>query len=441
LRASGSRYRLFSGEKRVKVNAKIDQLEQAGIDAIDPEIAAIIEQERRRQKEGLELIASENYASRAVMQAVGSVLTNKYAEGYPAKRYYNGCIIVDQAETLAIERAKKLFGAQHANVQPHSGSQANLGAYSALLKPGDTVLAMSLAHGGHLTHGAAVNFSGQLYHFIGYGVSKETETLDYAEIAHLAETHRPKLIVAGATAYPRVIEFVKLREIASAVDAKLMADIAHIAGLVATGVHPSPVPVADVVTTTTHKTLRGPRGGMILATAEYAQAIDKAIFPGTQGGPLEHEIAGKAVAFKEAAQPSFVAYQKQVVGNARALGAQLQAHGLRLVSGGTDNHLLLVDLTPKGVNGRDAANALENVGITCNKNLIPFDPLPAKVTSGIRLGTPGLTTRGMKEDDMRQIADWIAEIVSNMGDSARHVRVRQAVVQFASRFPMPGVDA
>ncbi len=423
------------------MNASSHEFQQSAIDAIDPEIAAVIERERQRQKEGLELIASENYASRAVLEAVGSVLTNKYAEGYPAKRYYNGCEFVDQAETLAIERAKKLFGAQHANVQPHSGSQANFGAYIALLQPGDTVLAMSLAQGGHLTHGAPVNLSGQLYKFIGYGVDKQTEMLDYAEIARLAEQHRPKLIVAGATAYPRVFDFVKLREIADTVGAKLMADIAHIAGLVAAGVHPSPVPVADVVTATTHKTLRGPRGGMILCTAGYAKAVDKAIFPGTQGGPLEHVIAGKAVALKEALQPSFVEYQKQVVANARALGAQLQARGLRLVSGGTDNHLLLVDLAPQGVTGRDVADTLQTIGITCNKNLIPFDPLPARVTSGIRLGTPAPTTRGMKEDDMRQAADWIADIVSNMNDTARHARVRQAVAEFAARFPMPGIDA
>jgi glycine hydroxymethyltransferase len=423
------------------VNVSSHEFQQSVIDAIDPEIAAVIERERQRQKRGLELIASENYASRAVLQAVGSVLTNKYAEGYPSKRYYNGCEFVDQAETLAIERAKKLFGAQHANVQPHSGSQANFGAYIASIQPGDTVLAMSLAQGGHLTHGAPVNLSGQLYKFIGYGVTKETEILDYAEIARLAEQHRPKLIVAGATAYSRVIDFEKLHEIANGVGAKLMADIAHIAGLVAAGVHPSPVPVADVVTTTTHKTLRGPRGGMILCTAEYAKAVDKAIFPGMQGGPLEHVIAGKAVALKEALQPSFVEYQKQVVANARALGVQLQARGLRLVSGGTDNHLVLVDLTPKGVTGRDAANTLESVGITCNKNLIPFDPLPAKATSGIRLGTPALTTRGMKEDDMRQVADWIADIVSDLNDTARQQRVHQAVTEFAARFPMPGVDA
>ncbi len=410
------------------------------IEQVDPEIAAIIERERQRQKEGLEMIASENYASRAVLEAVGSVLTNKYAEGYPAKRYYSGCEFVDQAETLAIERAKKLFGAEHANVQPHSGSQANLGAYNAVIQPGDTVLAMSLAQGGHLTHGAPVNLSGQLYKFIGYGVHRETEVLDYEEILRLAEQHRPKLIVAGATAYPRQIDFARMRQIAQAVGARLMVDMAHIAGLVAAKVHPDPIPVADIVTTTTHKTLRGPRGGMILCTAEFAKAVDKAIFPGSQGGPLEHVIAGKAVALYEALQPSFVEYQKQVIANARALGEQLQARGIRLVSGGTDNHLLLVDLTRQKVSGKDVANKLHEVGITVNKNLIPFDPLPATVTSGVRIGTPALTTRGMKEDDMRQIADWIADVITHLDDDALCERVHRAVVKFACQFPVPGID-
>jgi glycine hydroxymethyltransferase len=410
------------------------------LDQVDPEVAAIIDRERRRQKEGLELIASENYASSAVLQAVGSVLTNKYAEGYPGKRYYNGCEFVDQVESLAIERAKKLFGAQHANVQPHSGSQANLAAYMALIQPGDTVLAMSLAQGGHLTHGANVNLSGQLYKFIGYGVDKETETLDYDEIARLAQTHRPKLIVAGATAYPRQIDFARMRKIANSTGAKFMVDMAHIAGLIAARIHPDPVPVADVVTTTTHKTLRGPRGGMILSTEEFAKAIDKAIFPGTQGGPLEHVIAGKAVALKEASEPSFVEYQKQIVANARALGGQLRARGIRLVSGGTDNHLLLADLSAQKVSGKDAANALQAVGITCNKNLIPFDPLSPTVTSGIRLGSPALTTRGLRETDMIQVADWIGDIVTHMDDAALHARVKEAVTRFATQFPMPGID-
>ena len=410
------------------------------LEEVDPEIAAIVAHEQRRQQEGLELIASENYTSHAVLQAVGSVLTNKYAEGYPGKRYYNGCDFVDQSELLAIERACKLFGAQHANVQPHSGSQANLGAYVALLQPGDSVLAMSLAQGGHLTHGASVNLSGQLYKFIGYGVNQETEMLDYDEIERLAQTHRPKLIVAGATAYPRQIDFVRMRGIARSVDAKFMVDMAHIAGLVAAKIHPDPVAVADVVTTTTHKTLRGPRGGMILSTEEFGKAVDKAIFPGTQGGPLEHVIAGKAVAFHEALQPEFADYAKQIVANARALGQQLQTRGIRLVSGGTDNHLLLVDLSKQGVSGKAAANALQAVGITCNKNLIPFDQQSPNVTSGVRLGTPALTTRGMRENDMRQVADWIADIATHMDDAALHARVREAITRFASQFPVPGID-
>lgn len=412
----------------------------AALEEVDPEIAAIIARERMRQKEGLELIASENYTSRAVLQAVGSVLTNKYAEGYPGKRYYNGCEFVDQAESLAMARALKLFGADHANVQPHSGSQANLGAYLALIRPGDTVLAMSLAQGGHLTHGASVNLSGQLYRFIGYGVDKKTETLDYDQIARLAQEHHPKLIVAGATAYPRQIDFQKLRAIADDVGCKLMVDMAHIAGLIAAKIHPDPLPLAEVVTTTTHKTLRGPRGGMILCKEEYAKAVDKAIFPGTQGGPLEHVIAGKAVALQEALAPSFVDYQKQIAANAKTLGAQLESRGLRLVSGGTDNHLLLVDLTPTKVTGKDAANALQAVGITCNKNLIPFDPLSPTVTSGIRLGTPALTSREMKEDEMRQVGDWIADVICNMDDTRRQAQIREEVIAFASRYPMPGID-
>ncbi len=425
----------------MEARAQTSVMTTNSIQTVDPEIAAIIERERRRQKEGLEMIASENYASRAVLEAVGSVLTNKYAEGYPGKRYYSGCEFVDQVEALAIERAKKLFGAPHANVQPHSGSQANLGAYNALIQPGDVVLAMSLAQGGHLTHGAPVNLSGQLYKFIGYGVNQETEMLDYAAIARLAETHRPKLIVAGATAYPRQIDFARLRAIAQSAGARLMVDMAHIAGLVAAKVHPDPVPVADVVTTTTHKTLRGPRGGMILCAEEFAKAVDKAMFPGSQGGPLEHVIAGKAVALQEALQPAFGEYQKQVVANARALGEQLQARDLRLVSGGTDNHLLLVDLSRQQVTGKDAADKLHAVGITVNKNLIPFDRLPATKTSGIRIGTPALTTRGMRENDMRQIADWIADVITQIDDAAAHARVRAAVTRLAAQFPVPGIDA
>jgi glycine hydroxymethyltransferase len=406
----------------------------------DPEIAAVIDAEQNRQRETLELIASENYVSRAVLQAAGTVLTNKYAEGYPGRRYYNGCENVDTGESLAISRAKQLFGADHANVQPHSGSQANLGAYVALLQPGDTVLAMSLAQGGHLTHGAPVNLSGQLYHFVGYGVSRETERLDYDEIERLAKQHQPKLIVSGATAYPRIFDFMRLREIADSVNAKMMVDIAHIAGLVAAQVHPSPVPFAVVVTTTTHKTLRGPRGGMILCMQDWAQAVDKAIFPGTQGGPLEHIIAAKAVAFKEALQPSFVEYQKQIVVNARALAAALAERGLRIVSGGTDNHLLLVDVSGQGVTGRDAADRLHAAGITCNKNLIPFDTQKATVTSGIRLGTPALTTRGMGVGEMHQVAEWIAEVVKHINDDQVIVRVREEVRHFAVQFPVPGID-
>ncbi len=408
---------------------------------VDPEIFSVVEMERTRQRETLELIASENYASRAVLEAMGTVLTNKYAEGYPGKRYYNGCENVDTAESLAIARAKELFGADHANVQPHSGSQANFGAYVALLQPGDTVLAMSLAQGGHLTHGAKVNLSGQLYNFVGYGVNRETEQIDYDELAQLAEQHLPKLIVSGATAYPRAFDFTRLRAIADGVGARMMVDMAHIAGLIAAKVHPDPIPLADVVTTTTHKTLRGPRGGMILSKEEWAKAIDKAIFPGTQGGPLEHIIAAKAVAFKEALEPSFVEYQKRIVENAQALARQLQARGLRIVSGGTDNHLLLVDVSVLGTNGRDAANRLHEAGITCNKNLIPFDTQKATVTSGIRLGTPALTSRGMGVEEMQQIGDWIADVVENISDDARITRVRESVREFSLQFPVPGIDS
>ncbi len=408
---------------------------------IDPEIWGVIESERKRQRESLELIASENYASRAVLEAMGTVLTNKYAEGYPGKRYYNGCENVDTAESLAIARAKELFGADHANVQPHSGSQANLGAYAALIQPGDTVLAMSLAQGGHLTHGAGVNMSGQLYHFVGYGVNKETEQIDYDDLARLAEEHKPKLIVAGATAYPRVFDFERIREIADAVGARMMVDMAHIAGLIAAKVHPDPIVVSDVVTTTTHKTLRGPRGGMILCKQDMAKAVDKAIFPGSQGGPLEHVIAAKAVAFKEAMQPAFVEYQKGIVANAQALAAHLAERGLRIVSGGTDNHLMLVDVSVLGVNGRDAADRLHEAGITCNKNLIPFDPQKPTVTSGIRIGTPAVTSRGMGTSEMQQIGDWIVEVLTHIDDEATISRVRNAVREFALKYPVPGIDS
>ncbi len=410
------------------------------LEEVDPEIAVTIESEKRRQREGLELIASENYVSRAVLTAVGSVLTNKYAEGYPGKRYYNGCEFVDDAEALAIARAKKLFGAEHANVQPHSGSQANFAAYVALLQPGDTVLAMSLAQGGHLTHGALVNITGQLYKFVGYGVNKETEQIDYAELEKLALEHKPKLIVSGATAYPRKFDFERIRAICDKVGAKMMVDMAHIAGLIAGKVHPDPVPYAEVVTTTTHKTLRGPRGGMILCKESEAKAIDKAIFPGTQGGPLEHVIAGKAVAFQEALLPEFQEYARRIVENAQALGARLQARGLRVISGGTDNHLLLVDVSVRGVTGKDAANRLHDAGITANKNLIPFDTAKATITSGIRLGTPALTSRGMGVEEMAQVGDWIADVIEHRDDDATIQRVRAQVREFCLQYPVPGIQ-
>lgn len=409
------------------------------LEQIDPEIAGIIKLEERRQSEGLELIASENYASRAVLQAVGSVLTNKYAEGYPGKRYYNGCEFVDTTESLAIARARQLFGADHANVQPHSGSQANFAAYVALLQPGDTVMALSLAQGGHLTHGAPVNITGQLYKFVGYGVNRQTEQIDYDELEMLALETKPKLIVSGATAYPRKFDFERIRAICDKVGAKMLVDMAHIAGLVAGRVHPDPVPLADVVTSTTHKTLRGPRGGLILAKQAEAKAIDKAIFPGTQGGPLEHVIAAKAVAFQEALQPEFSDYAARIVENAQALGGRLQERGLRVVSGGTDNHLLLVDVSVRGTTGKAAADRLQAAGITANKNLIPFDQNKATITSGIRLGTPALTTRGMGIEEMMQVGDWIADVIDHIGDDAAVARVHEQVREFAIQYPVPGI--
>ncbi|MBU0573232.1 MAG: serine hydroxymethyltransferase [Candidatus Margulisbacteria bacterium] len=402
----------------------------------DPEIARAMDLEAERQESYLEMIASENFASRSVMEAAGSVLTNKYAEGYPGKRYYGGCQFVDIAEDLARERAKKLFGAQHANVQPHSGSQANFAAYVACLKPGDTVMGLDLSHGGHLTHGSPVNISGLLYKFIPYGVSKETETIDYDAVARLAKEHKPKMIVTGATAYPRIIDFKRFREICDSVGAILMVDMAHIAGLIVAGEHPSPVPHAQIVTTTTHKTLRGPRGGMILCTEEYARAIDKAIFPGIQGGPLEHIIAAKAVAFAEAGQPDFKEYQKQVVKNAKTLAEALKQHGFRLVSGGTDNHLILVDLRAHNITGKIAEHVLDEVGITVNKNTIPFDPEKPFVTSGIRVGTPALTTRGMKEPQMREIAGLITSAVDNRDDQNKKDAIRQQVKELCKKFPL-----
>jgi glycine hydroxymethyltransferase len=411
--------------------------EVAALRQTDPEIAAVISRELVRQDTGIELIASENFTSQAVRAAMGSVLTNKYAEGYPAKRYYNGCEFVDQAESLAIERACLLFGAEAANVQAHSGSQANMAAYFALLEPGDTVLAMSLDHGGHLTHGMHLNFSGRLYNFIGYGVDPETEMLDYDAIEAMAKEHQPKMIVAGASAYPRTIDFARFRQIADSVGAYLFVDMAHIAGLVAAGLHPSPVPYCDIVTTTTHKTLRGPRGGLILCKEKYLKKINSQIFPGIQGGPLMHVIAAKAVCFGEALKPEFQSYQEQVVKNAKVLAASLEKAGFRIVSGGTDNHLMLVDLRPKNTTGKVASTALDAAAITVNKNLIPFDPTSPFVTSGIRIGTPSVTTRGMKEPEMVKIAGWIGEIVDHLDDEAVVARVRQEIETLTRDFPLP----
>ena len=403
---------------------------------VDAEIAEILQLEGRRQATGLELIPSENFVSEAVIEAMGSVLTNKYAEGYPGKRYYGGCEYVDRAEVLAIERAKELFGADHANVQPHSGSQANQAVYMSVLQPGDTVLGMNLAHGGHLTHGHPLNFSGKMYKFVAYGVMRDTELIDYDEVDRLAREHKPKMIVAGASAYSRIIDFPRIAEIAGAVGALFFVDMAHIAGLVAAGVHPSPVPHADFVSTTTHKTLRGPRGGLVLCKAQYAKELDKLMFPGIQGGPLMHTIAAKAVCLKEAMQPDFRVYQQQVVTNARALAAGMAKHGFRIVSGGTDNHLFLVDINSRGITGKDAQPALDRAGITVNKNSIPFDPLPPMTASGIRMGTPAITTRGMRETEMEPIAAWITDVLTHLGDAATETRVRGEIAKFTERFPL-----
>ncbi|NMB07820.1 MAG: serine hydroxymethyltransferase [Tissierellia bacterium] len=399
----------------------------------DPEIMEIIEMETNRQREHLELIASENFVTPQVMEAMGSQLTNKYAEGYPGKRYYGGCEFVDMAENIAIERLKKLFGAEHANVQPHSGSNANLGVYFAVLKPGDKVLGMNLSQGGHLTHGSPVNISGTYYNFIAYGVDKETETIDYDEVRKIAIEEKPKMIVAGASAYPRIIDFQKFREIADEVDAYLMVDMAHIAGLVAAGLHPNPVPYADFVTTTTHKTLRGPRGGAILCKEKYGKAIDKAIFPGIQGGPLMHVIAAKAVSFGEALQDDFKEYQKQIINNANALAEALKEKGFRLVSNGTDNHLILLDVRNKGLTGKKAEELLEAVNITTNKNTIPFDPESPFITSGIRIGTPAITTRGMKEKEMKEIAE-IMDLALDENNNREELRNR--TLDLCKRFPL-----
>jgi len=402
----------------------------------DPEVAAAIAKETNRQKTKIELIASENFVSRAVMEAQGSTLTNKYAEGYPGKRYYGGCEYVDVVENLAIRRAKELFGAEYVNVQPHSGAQANTAVYFSVLKPGDTVLGMNLAHGGHLTHGSPVNISGMYYNFVPYGVEENTGKINYEKVFERAFQHKPKLIVAGASAYPRVFDFVQLREIADEIGALLMVDMAHIAGLVAAGEHPSPVPYADFVTTTTHKTLRGPRGGMILCKEKYGPAIDKAVFPGIQGGPLMHVIAAKAVAFGEALKPEFKAYQSQVVANAKALAAALMNRGFKLVSGGTDNHLMLVDLRNKNITGKEAEHLLDEVGVTVNKNAIPYDPQKPFVTSGIRIGTPAATTRGMDPAAMETIAEIIDLAITKRDDGTAQEKARELVAQLCQKFPL-----
>ena len=404
---------------------------------VDPEIQKAIDQELSRQREKLEMIASENIVSTAVMQAQGSILTNKYAEGYPGKRYYGGCEYVDIVEQLAIDRAKKLFGAEYANVQPHSGAQANTAVYFALLQPGDTILGMNLTDGGHLTHGSPVNISGKYFKIIPYGVDKETERIDYDELERLAKEHQPKLIVGGASAYSRVIDFERMAQIAKSVGAYFMIDMAHIAGLVAAGLHPSPVPYADVVTTTTHKTLRGPRGGLILCRdAEFGKQFNKAIFPGIQGGPLMHVVAAKAVAFKEALSDEFKVYQQQVLDNAKALSDELVKKGFRIVSGGTDNHLMLVDLRSKNITGKEAQFLLDEIGITANRNTIPFEPLSPFVTSGIRLGTPALTTRGLKEEDIREVADIIADVIENREDSAVIEAAKAKIQAICKKFPL-----
>ena len=407
----------------------------------DPAVAGAIAREEGRQRTTLEMIASENFTSRAVLEAVGSVLTNKYAEGLPGRRYYGGCEFVDEVETLAIERARSLFGAEHANVQPHSGAQANMAVYFALLKPGDAVMGLRLDQGGHLTHGSNVNFSGKLFDFVSYGVDRETEQIDYDEMARVAREHRPKIIVTGATAYPRVIDFARARTVADEVGALLMADIAHIAGLVAAGVHPTPVGHAQLITSSTHKTLRGPRGGLVLCDEAYARRIDRGVFPNAQGGPLMHVIAGKAVAFVEASTEAFRAYSQQTVENARVLGETLVASGLRVVSGGSDNHLLLVDVTPKGLTGQSAEDALARAGIIVNKNAIPYDELPPATASGIRIGTPALTSRGLESEELRRVGELIARVLDAPEDAAVAQTARAEVLALCEAFPAPGVPA
>jgi glycine hydroxymethyltransferase len=404
----------------------------------DPEVSAAIDAEVRRQHEGLEMIASENFVSRAVLEAASSVFTNKYAEGYPGRRYYGGCEFADVVENLARDRAKQIFGAEHANVQPHSGSQANASAYMAVLQPGDTILGLDLAHGGHLTHGHKLNFSGKLYRVVSYGVRKDTETIDYDELEKIALAEKPKVIIGGGSAYPRFFDFARMREIADKAGAILIVDMAHFAGLVAGGVHPSPVPHAQIVTTTTHKTLRGPRAGMVLCRQEFAAAVDKAVFPGQQGGPLVHIIAAKAVAFREVLQPDFRDYAAQIVANAKVLAETLADGGFRIISGGTDTHLMLVDVFAKGMYGSDAETALHEAGITVNKNAIPFDTNPPLRPSGVRIGTPALTTRGMKEAEMRIIGRWIVEALERRSDSSALARIRGQVLELADQFPLYG---
>src|SRR6516225_6753648 len=406
------------------------------LETVDPEIDSLLGDEARRESTGLELIPSENLVSEAVLEAMGSVFTNKYAEGYPGKRYYGGCEFADQVEQLAIDRAKQLFGAEHANVQAHSGTSANVAVYMAALQPGDTVLGMALAHGGHLTHGHPLNFSGRMYKFVEYHVRQDTERIDYDEIEKLAQEHKPKMIVAGASAYSRIIEFERIAKVAKTVGAIFFVDMAHIAGLVAAGVHPSPVPHADIVSTTTHKTLRGPRGGIVLSKAAFAKELDKLTFPGMQGGPLVHTIAAKAVCLKEAMEPSFTEYQRQVAANAKAMANALSRHGFRIVSGGTDNHLFLIEVHSRGVTGSEAEKALDRAGITVNKNSIPFDPLPPMKAGGIRLGSPSVTTRGMKEPEMELIANSVADILSHIGDAAVEQKVRKQVAELAACFPV-----
>jgi glycine hydroxymethyltransferase len=406
------------------------------LEKVDPEVNQAIQLETRRQAGKIELIASENFVSEAVLEAQGSIMTNKYAEGYPGKRYYGGCEFVDIVENLAMERCKRLFGADNVNVQPHSGTQANMAVYFAAVQPGDTVLGMNLSHGGHLSHGSPANFSGKFYKIVAYGVDRETETIDFVELEKLAKEHKPKMIIVGASAYSRTLDFTRFRKIADEVGAVIMADIAHVAGLVATGLHPTPVPVCEYVTSTTHKTLRGPRGGLIMCKEAYAKNLNSRVFPGMQGGPLMHIIAAKAVAFQEALLPEFKIYQQQILKNAQAMAEELKNQGFRLVSGGTDNHLMLVDLTPKGVTGKDAQEALDRAGITVNKNGIPFDTKGPQITSGIRVGTPAVTTRGMKEDEMRLIASYISEVIAHIDNESRIAAVAEKVKTLCLRFPL-----